>query len=231
MPDNKLAPHRLQMRLLCAAILAAGLPATNISYAAQLEEVVVTAQKRTESLQDVPISVAVVSGEQLDNFSITDLGELSATIPNVTIGQNATQDSITIRGVGSGANHGFEQSVGTFIDGVYFGRGRSSRSPFLDIERVEVLKGPQGVLFGKNTIAGALNVTTRKASDEFEASIEAEYFDGDESVGATGVVSGPLSDSVVARLVVKYRDSSGFIDNRATGDDDPEIEETVAQAL
>lgn len=229
MPDNKLAPRRPQTRLLCAAMLAAGLPATQISHAAQLEEVVVTAQKRTESLQDVPISVAVVSGETLDNFSITDLGELSAAIPNVTIGQNATQDSITIRGVGSGANHGFEQSVGTFIDGVYFGRGRSSRSPFLDVERVEVLKGPQGVLFGKNTIAGALNITTRKPTDQFEASIEGEYFDGDESVGATGVISGPLSDSVAARLVVKYRDSSGFIDNRTTGDDDPEIEETVAR--
>ena len=194
-----------------------------------LEEVVVTAQKRAQSLQDVPISVSVTSGEQLDNFSIGDVGELSQSIPNVTIGQNATQDSITIRGIGSGANHGFEQSVGTFIDGVYFGRGRSSRSPFLDIERVEILKGPQGVLFGKNTIAGALNITTRKPTDEFEASIEGEYFDADEALGITAVLSGPLADNMAGRLVVKYKDIDGFVDNRATGNSAPEIEETVAR--
>jgi iron complex outermembrane recepter protein len=214
-------------RFISVAVLALAAAAQQPASAQQLEEVVVTAQKRAQSLQDVPISVSVTSGERLDNFSIADIGELSGSIPNVTIGQNATQDSVTIRGIGSGANHGFEQSVGTFIDGVYFGRGRSSRSPFLDIERVEVLKGPQGVLFGKNTIAGALNITTRKPTDEFEGSIEAEYFDGDDSVGATAVVSGPLTDNLRGRLVVKYHESNGFIDNRATGDDDPETEETV----
>ncbi len=193
----------------------------------QLEEVVVTAQKREQSLQDVPISVSVTTGERLDDFSITGLEEMSASIPNVTIAENATQDSVTIRGIGSGANQGFEQSVGTFVDGVYFGRGRSSRSPFLDVERVEVLKGPQGVLFGKNTIAGALNITTRKPTQEFEGSLEAQYFEGDDSYGATGVLSGPLTDRIAARGVFKYNQSNGFIDNLATGDEDPEIEEQL----
>ena len=208
--------------------LAVGSP---VALAAQavLEETVVTAQKREESVQEVPISVFVTSGEKLDDFSINSLEELSATIPNVTIGQNATQDSITIRGVGSGANHGFEQSVGTFIDGVYFGRGRFSRSPFLDIQRVEVLKGPQSVLFGKNTIAGAINITTRKPTREFEGAIEGEYFDGDDAYGATAYVSGPISDTVAGRLVVKYRDANGYMHNRTTGDDEPAIEETVAR--
>ncbi len=213
-------------KVLSAALLSL-IVAGPAAFAQKLEEVVVTAQKRAESLQGVPISVSVTSGEQLDDFSIGGIAELSRSIPNVTIGQNATQDSITIRGIGSGANHGFEQSVGTFIDGVYFGRGRSSRSPFLDVERVEVLKGPQGVLFGKNTIAGALNITTRKPTDEFEASIEAEYFDGYGSVGGTGVISGPITDKLRGRLVAKYYEADGFIDNRATGDDDPEIEENV----
>ncbi len=222
-------PRIPQPTLLSLALSGALVASAAASQAAQLEEVVVTAQKRAESLQDVPISVSVTSGETLDKFSIGDIGELSASIPNVTIGQNATQDSITIRGVGSGANHGFEQSVGTFIDGVYFGRGRSSRSPFLDIERVEVLKGPQGVLFGKNTIAGALNITTRKPTDAFEASIDAEYFDGNDAIGVTGVVSGPLTDNLAGRVVLKYKETGGYIDNRATGDDDPEIEETVGR--
>jgi outer membrane receptor protein involved in Fe transport len=229
MANNTIFSARPERKVLSAAIFAIATSAPMFAQAAMLEEVVVTAQKRTQSLQDVPISVSVTSGETLDKFAIGDLGELSASIPNVTIGQNATQDSITIRGIGSGANHGFEQSVGTFIDGVYFGRGRSSRSPFLDIERLEVLKGPQGVLFGKNTIAGALNITTRKPTDEFEASIEGDYFDGNDSYGVTGVVSGPLTDNIAGRLVVKYRDIGGYIDNRATGDDDPETEETVAR--
>jgi outer membrane receptor protein involved in Fe transport len=215
---------RNSMYLALSAVLAPAL------HAAVLEEVTVTAQKREQSLQDVPISVSVTSGEKLDNMSIGGLEELSASIPNVTIAENATQDSITIRAIGSGANHGFEQSVGTFIDGVYFGRGRSSRAPFLDVERVEILKGPQGVLFGKNTIAGALNITTRKPTDEFEGSIEGEYFDGDESYAVTGIVSGPLSDSVSGRLVAKYSEADGYIDNLATGANEPEVEETLVRA-
>lgn len=124
------------------AVLTLGI--CQASSAQVLEEVVVTAQKRQQSLQDVPVSVSVTSGKQLEAFSISGLEELSESLPNVTIAENATQDSVTIRGIGSGANQGFEQSVGTFIDGVYFGRGRSSRSPFLDIERIEVLRGPRG---------------------------------------------------------------------------------------
>ena len=216
---------------LYATIIGASCALCLPTQAAQLEEVVVTAQKRVESLQDVPISVHVTSGEKLNEFSIKGLSELSASIPNVHIGENATQDSVTIRAIGSGANHGFEQSVGTFIDGVYFGRGRSSRSPFLDAERVEVLKGPQGVLFGKNTIAGALNITTRKPGDEFEGSVEAEYFDGDDSYGFTGVVSGPISDTVGARLVARVADRNGYVQNLATGKDDPREEEWLVRAI
>lgn len=197
------------------------------SSAQVLEEVVVTAQKRQQSLQDVPVSVSVTSGKQLEAFSISGLEELSESLPNVTIAENATQDSVTIRGIGSGANQGFEQSVGTFIDGVYFGRGRSSRSPFLDIERIEVLRGPQGVLFGKNTIAGALNITTRKPTDEFEGFLEARFFNGNDSRGLTGMVSGPLSERVAARAVIKYDDGDGFINNLATGADAPETKELV----
>lgn len=212
-------------RKALASAIAITLFASTAS-AAVLEEVVVTAQKRVQSLQDVPISVSVTSGESLEKMSVNGLGELSASIPNVTIAENATQDSVTIRAIGSGANHGFEQSVGTFVDGVYFGRGRSSRAPFLDAERVEVLKGPQGVLFGKNTIAGALNITTRKPTQDFEASLEAEYFEGDDSYAVTGIVSGPLSDSLAARLVLRQSESNGYIKNIASGGNEPETEES-----
>lgn len=209
-------------------VAAATLPNAQASI---LEETIVTAQKRPQSLQDVPISVSVTQGEKLDQFSLNGLEGFSASIPNVTIAENATQDSVTIRGIGSGANHGFEQSVGTFIDGVYFGRGRSSRSPFLDVERVEVLKGPQGVLFGKNTIAGALNITTRKPADELEGSIDAEYFEGDGSYGVTGIVSGPLADTAAGRLVFKKHEADGYVENTVTGDDGTEKDETFFRGV
>ena len=206
----------------------AGLAVSASLQAAVLEEIVVTAQKREQSLQDVPVSVSVVSGESMRGFSINRMEEMTASLPNVTVAENATQDSLTIRAIGSGANHGFEQSAGTFVDGIYYGRGRSSRSPLLDVERVEVLKGPQGVLFGKNTIAGALNITTRKPTDEFVGFIGADYFfEDNESHSVTGIVSGPMSDSMAGRLVARFANSSGYVENTATGSDEPETEEVL----
>jgi len=218
------------MRPLAAAIVLSTL-APAVSHAGlALEEVVVTARKQPEGLQDVPISVAVMGGEKIEDMGISGLEEISAFMPTVRINENATQQSVYIRGIGSGANQGFEHSVGTFIDGVYFGRGRSARSPFLDIERVEVLKGPQSILFGKNTIAGALNITTQKPTEEFEASLYGSYnFDGHEGYDLVGVVSGPLSDTVSARLVAKYANSDGYLENTFTGNDDPEREEQLAR--
>ena len=212
--------------LLLGTYLALVIPFGSVG-AQMLEEVVVTAQKRSQSLQDVPLSVSVASGEQIDRLSLDSLEELSGTMPNVTIAENATQDSVTIRAIGSGANQGFEQSVGTFIDGIYFGRGRSSRSPFLDVERVEVLKGPQGVLFGKNTIAGALNITTRRPTAEFESYVEGEYFEGDDSFAVTGVISGPLSDTVAGRVVARYMSADGYVNNVQPGQADHEIDSYV----
>ncbi len=227
---HRVNPCLLKRSRLTLMVTGIFLAASTAVFAGPLEEVVVTAQKRQQSLQDVPVSVSVTQGETLDNFSLGGLEALAGTLPNVTIAENATQDSVTIRAIGSGANHGFEQSVGTFIDGVYFGRGRSSRAPFLDIERVEVLKGPQGVLFGKNTIAGALNITTRKPGDEFEGSISGEYFDGDESYAVTGVVSGPLSDNIGGRLVVRTRETDGYVSNKS-GPDGTVKDETFVRGI
>ncbi len=194
-----------------------------------LEEIVVTARKRAESLDNVPISVSVTSGEKLEDMGIGDLEELSAYTPNLQINQNATQQTVTIRGIGSGANQAFEQSVGTYIDGVYFGRGRSARNPFFDIERVEILKGPQGILFGKNTIAGAINITTRKPTDEFEAHLMGEYFSDVDQWGVTGIVSGPLSDTLQARIAANHQSEGGYIDNNFAGGDETDVDEYVVR--
>jgi iron complex outermembrane receptor protein len=209
--------RKTQLALAIALVTAAG---SMPGHTQMLEEVVVTATKRAEGLQDVPIAISVVSGEKIEQFGITELDELSAYLPNVHIGESGGNNQIFIRGVGSGNNAGFEQSVGTFIDGVYFGRARNSRSAFLDLQRVEVLKGPQSTLFGKNTIAGAINITTAQPEDVFEGFVEATYETELEGFGVTGMVSGPLTENLRGRLVAKTYERDGWMDNIFPGAED-----------
>ena len=147
--------------LLGAAIAATLLTGAG-SALAQLEEVIVTAQKRTESLQDVPISVAAVSAQKMSDFGIVDMENLSAYVPNFTINETGISTTVTIRGISSGINPGFEQSVGMYNDGIFYGRDQLARVPMMDLERVEVLRCPQCILFGKNSIAGAVSMMSAK---------------------------------------------------------------------
>jgi len=197
-----------------------------------LEEIVVTSQKREESLQDVPITVSVVTGEAIRSAGVKNLQELSVSVPNLYIAESFVGDSIFVRGVGSGQNNlGFEQAVGQVIDGFFYGRSRFSRATFLDVERVEVLKGPQGSLLGKNTTAGAINVTSAKPTREFEAWVSPTWeFDADEGLSIEGAVSGPLSENFAARLAFNYVDRDGFIKNTTTGEDDVSVDDLVARA-
>jgi len=150
-------------------------------------------------------------------------------MPNVHIAEGGTGTQLFIRGIGSGINYGFEQSVGTFIDGVYYGRGRSARAAFLDLERVEVLKGPQSTLFGKNTVAGAINITSAVPTEEFEGYIEGSYDTELEGYGVTAMVSGEISDGLKGRLVAKYYDDKGYVENTGPGDDGPMEENSVVR--
>ena len=118
----------------------------------RLEEVVVTAQKKEQGLSEVPISISVMSGERMAQLGVTTLEGLSTHVPGLVINKGAGEMNIYMRGVGSGANKGFSQSITQFIDGMPIIRGQQYLTPLLDVERVEVLKGAQGVLFGKNTI-------------------------------------------------------------------------------
>ena len=196
-----------------------------------LEEVIVTAQKRTESLQDVPISVATMSGGRIDDIGITSLQEITQYMPNVTVNAGSGTPNLFIRGIGSGTNQGFEQSVGMYIDGVYAGRGPLAAVPTtMDLERVEVLKGPQGILFGKNTIAGAINITTNKPTDEFEGMVEAMYEFEHGGQQYNMVLSGPLTDSLSGRLAVRHdAPGDGWWENVATGDEGPEFDNWYAR--
>ncbi len=224
---NKYTP-RARKPLACMIALLAASSVSAESFV--LEEVIVTAQKRSQSMQDVPLSVSAIGGEQISDMNMTGLDDLSSYVPNLTISEGGTSTNIYIRGFGSGANVGFEQSVGMYIDGIYAGRDRQFRSPFLDLERVEVLRGPQGILFGKNTIAGAINITTAKPSDEFEASLRFEVEPRYNQYGASGVVSGPLADNLSGRLAVTQSRTDGFFNNSAANSDGPQKDEAAVRA-
>ena len=176
-----------------------------------LEEVVVTAQKREQSLNDVPISVVAISGEEISKGNIENLEDLSAKLPAITVTEAAAGDQIFIRGIGSGINSGFEQSVGTFIDGVYFGRGRQSVSQFLDIDHVEVLKGPQSTYFGNNTIGGAINILARKPGTKWEGYVNALYEVEHDEYDLQIAGGGPVNDVLGVRIAGRYRNIDGWL--------------------
>jgi iron complex outermembrane receptor protein len=216
---------------MCSAGVAYGQDAASAESVSLLEEIVVTARKREETIDKVPISIAVVSGNRLAAEGVVTLDEAMQSMPGVSVTPTPVGDLLFIRGVGSGENQGFEMSVATFIDGVHFGRGRSSRHSFLDVDRIEVLKGPQSIMFGKNTIGGAFNITTRKPTDELEVSLQAYVEPEFDTYQTTGVISGPLSDTFKGRLVVRSDITDGYVDNDFTGKSEPQRDDWVVRAI
>lgn len=200
-----------------------------LAQSTSLEEIIVTSQKQAESLQDVPVAVSVVTGDKMERYGIQTFEDLTASIPNVHVGENTIGDGLFIRGIGSGVNQGFEQSVGIFMDDIYYGRGRITRSMMFDLERVEVLKGPQGILFGKNTIGGALNIASRGVSSEFEGYVDGRYEFRDNEIEVSAAVSGPVSDKFRVRAAVRYRDLGGFIKNVSLDRHEPSREEIATR--
>jgi outer membrane receptor protein involved in Fe transport len=223
----------LRRSLAALLVISIGFPAGNAAAQTDtgvLEEIMVTAQKRTQSLQDVPISVAVMTGEKMAEAGIDNLDDLALYVPNFSKGKGGIGEIIQIRGIATGFNPGFEQSVVVYTDDISLARSGLARMPFMDLERVEVLRGPQNVLFGKNTIAGAISMVTAKPTDEFEGSIglryDAEYDDGE----AVAVLSGPFSDSFRGRVVLRKAERGGYYDNAGNGRAEEEREETSVRA-
>jgi len=197
-----------------------------------LDEIVITATKRAESLQDVSAAVTVIDGLVVEKLSINNLARLTESIPTVMMSEAQAATNIYIRGIGSGQNYGFEQSVGMFIDGVHFSRGRAFRNPFFDVERIEVVKGPQSVLLGKNVVAGAFNITTRKPTDTWKTSLKGEFTPEFEGIEGSVTVSGPLADNFGIRLAGTFSDIDGFMKNTLPGAEDPYgREETLFRAV
>lgn len=184
----------------------------------QLEEIVVTAQKRAENIQDVPVSMSAVTGDSLKEKGIDNFDSMANYTPNVNITSGNGQAFVRIRGLGSMANDGFEDSVGFYIDDIYYGRSVYMGQAFLDLDRVEVLRGPQGTLFGKNTVAGAINMHTARPGDEWEVGGDVTYGEL-QNQSASLIVNIPLfNDAIGIRLAGTFQERDGWYEN-VTNDD------------
>ncbi|HWT52660.1 MAG TPA: TonB-dependent receptor [Caulobacter sp.] len=186
-----------------------------------LEEIVVTATKREQTLQDVPISVAVTGQQTIERAQVKDLIDLQSVVPSLKVSQfNATgQTNFVIRGFGNGnGNDGIESSVGVFIDGVYRSRSAAALDDLPEVERIEVLRGPQSTLFGKNVSAGAISIVTKKPQFETGGKLEASV--GNYNLRQIkGTFTGPLSDTLAVRLSGSLNKRDGFFTNLTTGND------------
>ncbi|MGK0268198.1 MAG: iron complex outermembrane receptor protein [Paraglaciecola sp.] len=179
------------------------------------ETITVTAQKRVENLNEVPVAVSVLRENQINSAFSANIEGLQALVPSVSFrkGNTTRNSAITIRGVGTiSFSIAAEPSVSTVVDGVVLGRSGQAFVDLYDLDRIEVLRGPQGTLFGKNASAGVVNITTKRPSDEFEGSFEATLFQDNEYRLKTSV-SGPLNDNVSGSLTVLKSQFDGYINN------------------
>ena len=182
-----------------------------------LEEVTVTARKREENIQNIPVAITAMSAKQLDTFALRNIEEISANTPQlqVTRGNSGSGATISLRGIGSTyTSVGIEQSVAVNVDGVYYGQGRIINEGFFDMKQVEILKGPQALFFGKNATAGVLSFTSANPGDHFEALGRVGYEFTSNTPSVEAVVSGPVTDTFGLRLAVRAADmSGGYVEN------------------
>lgn len=185
-----------------------------------LEEIVVTAQKRDQSLQDVPLAITALSSDDLQRVNAQDMKDIQFSTPNLTVnGATAATQSFGIRGISDfSRNPGYDNRVGVYVDGVWVGRSTASNQSALDIQSVEVLRGPQGTLFGKNTVAGALNITTKRPTEELGGTLAMDL--GNYNLQKVmGTINLPLTDNLLTKLSVSTTRRDGHVDDVLTGRD------------
>lgn len=187
---------------------------------AQGNAIVVTATKREATLQEIPVAVSVTGAETLERDQIRDIRDLQSVVPSLTVGQrqSSANTNFFIRGFGNGANNaGVESSVGVFIDGVYRSRTAAAISDLPNVQRIEVLRGPQSTLFGKNASAGVISVVTQEPQFDLNGMAELTYGNYDAIIGRT-YITGPLSDSMAASVSGGFTKRDGFFEDLGTGD-------------
>jgi iron complex outermembrane receptor protein len=186
--------------------------------AGTIEQVTVTARKRDESLLDVPISITAVTEAAMDRNGLRSIADIAPNVPGLNVNSDSVGRAfVSIRGIGTALQAGVQPGVGVFQDGVYAPQTSYINNPTLDIQRIEVLRGPQGTLYGKNTLGGAINIITRPPSETFEGKFYGSYTDQDNGQEFGGRIGGPLGDSVRAKIAVASRDADGFYTNKLIG--------------
>ena len=185
------------------------------------DEIVVTARKREERLQDVPIAVTAITADTLEREQINSVREIASYTPGLNITTDAVGRAfMSIRGVGTTLIDSVQPGVGIFVDGIYQTNTSYLNNPVVDVARIEVLRGPQGTLFGNNTLGGAINVITRAPTDEFAGRISTSYADPDNYQTVAGSLSGPLVEGVLrGRIAAAYHSHDGFSTNTLAGGD------------
>jgi iron complex outermembrane receptor protein len=213
-----------------SCIILAGLSATLAPAAAlaqeasaqdAIDEIIVSARKRDERIQDVPIAITAIDNELMEREQLNSIKEVANFVPGLIINSDAVNRAfVSIRGIGTTLIDSVQPGVGIFIDGIYQPNTSYLNNPVLDVERIEVLKGPQGTLFGNNTLGGAINVVTRKPTDELAGRFVAVYADGDDYQTVTGAISGPIVEGTLrGRLAASYHGQDGFSTNLLAGGD------------
>ncbi len=188
--------------------------------AAVLEEVVVTAQKREQTLQDVSAAVTAFSGDQLIESQINNIEDLQVMLPGLTFGNDFNFAKVFVRGVGMSSSFaGIDPSVALHVDGAVISQAAAQFTSLFDLERVEVLRGPQGTLYGRNATGGSINLITRKPTDQFEGYTNVTVGGPDLNLIGEGAVSGPLADNLLARLAVRVQNRDGYGKHTGTGQD------------
>ena len=211
------------LRKILAGVLFAAIPFAQAQD--EIEEIIVVAQKKEQSLQEVPLAVSVVTSTTMERAQINDIIDLQSVVPSlrVTQLQTSANTNFLIRGFGNGANNpGIEPSVGVFIDGVFRSRSASALADLPNLERVEVLRGPQSTLFGKNASAGVINVVTKVADpakmDGASGSVSVTAGDLSQIL-VKGDIMAPLSDSIGLGLSGYSHERDGYFKNLANGSD------------
>jgi len=170
-----------------------------------MEEVIVTARQQAEGLQDVPVTIAAMTEEDLDRYNITNLSDAAKMVPNMVIAQGGSGNGSTLRlrGIGSSSiSAAFDHSVAINLDGVVVNRGRFIHNSYMDMAQLEVLKGPQSLYFGKSATAGVVSIMTNDPGDEFEFQVSGGVETEHEGTFYEMVISGPLTDTLGARLAI-----------------------------
>ena len=198
----------------------------------RLEEVVVTAQKKEQGLSEVPISIQVLSSERITDMGVSSWEEIAQYVPGLTVAKGVQEQSIYMRGVGSGTNKGFEQSVTQFVDGMSVTRSQQYTVPLLDLERIEVLKGTQGVLFGKNTIAGVINTVSKSPTvgGDLDAYASHEVVPDWSSYKTSMATNIPVNDNFAMRIALSTTESDGWVNNVFTSEQEPQTKSEAIRA-